>query len=210
MTLKINMLLAGVLLASSAGLAQAEMSATTMSDIDVRSGPGPQYPAVGTATRGSEATLDGCIEGSRWCRIDVNGMRGWVYAQYLSVEQNGSPVIVEQHSSDLGVPVVTYEQTDDTTVGSVAPSTADPGPNDELLGPVEQVDAITPPDTIRTYIDDNPGKVVRLQGTVAVGATLPQAVTVRRIPDYQYSYVSVNGQPVLVDPSTHRIVYVYE
>jgi uncharacterized protein YraI len=94
--LRKNLFLTGIVLASTAGLAQAEMAATTMNDIEVHTGPGQQYPSIGTATRGSEAMLDGCIEGSRWCRIDVNGMRGWVYAQYLSVEQNGSPVIVER------------------------------------------------------------------------------------------------------------------
>ncbi|KAA0700461.1 DUF1236 domain-containing protein [Neorhizobium sp. P12A] len=204
-----NLLLAGVVLASTAGLARAEMAATTMTDIDVRSGPGQQYPAIGTATRGSDAVLDGCIEGSRWCRIDVNGMRGWVYAQYLSVEQDGSPVVVQEHSADLGVPVVTYQQTDEMSVGSVAPDVAQPGPNDELIGPVDQVDAITPPETVTTYVESNPVSAVQLQGDVVVGATLPQGVRVRTIPDYQYSYTRINGQQVLVDPGTHRIVYVY-
>jgi uncharacterized protein YraI len=209
MSYKRNLLLAGIALVSSAGLAQAEMAATTMTDIDVRTGPGQEYPAVGTATRGSQAMLDGCLEGSRWCRIDVNGMRGWVYAQYLSVEQNGSPMIVEQHRADLGVPVVTYEQTDNMSVGSVSPDAAEPGPNDQLIGPVDQVDAITPPEEVRTYITENPADTVNLRGDVVVGATLPQTVTVHEIPDYQYRYVRVNGQPVLVDPGTHRIVYVY-
>src|SRR5262249_36853061 len=86
---KRNLLLTGLVFLGSAGLAQAQMSATTMTDLDVRTGPGPQYPTVGMATRGSEATLDGCIRGSNWCRIDVNGMRGWVDAQTLAVEQNG-------------------------------------------------------------------------------------------------------------------------
>ncbi|PZM13764.1 DUF1236 domain-containing protein [Rhizobium tubonense] len=208
MSLKRNILLAGVILASSAGLAQAEMSATTISDIDVRSGPGTQYPSVGTATRGSEAVLDGCVAGSRWCRIDVNGMRGWVYAQYLSVEQNGGPVIVEQHSTDLGVPVVTYQQTDDLSTGRVQPQ-AQPGPDDELIGPADNQDAVTPPRTVRAYIEENPVDAVRLNGRVAVGTELPRDIAVNAIPDYQYSYVRINGQPVLVDPGTHLVVYVY-
>lgn len=208
MSLKRNLLLAGFVLVGSAGLAQAEMSATTATDIEVRSGPGAEFPAVGVATRGSEATLDGCIEGSRWCRVDVNGMRGWVYAQSLSVEQDGAAVVVQDHRDDLGIPAITYEQTDPVNTGSVQP-----GPNDELLGPVDQsgdkVVAITPPGEVRTYIDDNPVDTVQLGGDVVVGAALPQSVEVHRIPDYQYSYVEVNHQPVLVDPGTRRIVYVY-
>ncbi|MDK4720827.1 DUF1236 domain-containing protein [Rhizobium sp. CNPSo 3968] len=209
MSLKRNMLLAGVILAGSAGLAQAEMSATTATDIEVRSGPGAEFPTVGVATRGSEATLDGCIEGSRWCRVDVNGMRGWVYAQYLSVEQNGASVVVQDHRDDLGIPTITYEQTDSVTTGSV--QAAQPSPDDQLLGPVEKgnVVAITPPEEIRSYIDDNPVDTVQLNGDLVVGATVPQSVEVHRIPDYRYSYVEVNNQPVLVDPGTRRVVYVY-
>jgi uncharacterized protein YraI len=211
MSLKKNLLLAGFVLVGSAGLAQAEMSATTASDMEVRSGPGAEFPTVGVATRGSEATLDGCIEGSRWCRVDVNGMRGWVYAQYLNVEQNGTSMVVQDHRDDLGVPTITYEQTDSVKTGSVQP--AEPGPNDQLLGRVDQdsgnVVTITPPGEIRTYIDENPVDAAQLDGDVVVGTALPQSVEVHRIPDYQYSYVEVNHQPVLVDPATRRIVYVY-
>jgi len=211
MSLKKNLLLASLVLVGSAGLAQAEMSATTATDMEVRSGPGTEYPTVGMATRGSEATLDGCIEGSRWCRVDVNGMRGWVYAQYLSVEQNGTSVVVQDHRDDLGIPTITYEQTDPIQTGSV--QRVQPDPSDELLGPVDQsggdVVAITPPEEVRTYIDDNPVDTVQLRGDLAVGATVPQSVEVHRIPNYQYSYVEVNHQPVLVDPGTRRIVYVY-
>jgi len=202
MTLKRNLFLAGAIVVGSAGLAQAEMVATAINDLNVRAGPGPQYPSVGIATRGSQTVLDGCIEGSRWCRVDVNGVRGWVYAQYLQVDHGGSQVIVEQHQSDLGVPVVTYEST-----ASVAP--ADPAPGDELLGPVGSVEAITPPETVTTYVQTNPGQTVRLGGDVVVGASIPGDVTFQEIPDYQYRYVRINDQPVLVDPGTRRIVYVY-
>ena len=211
MSLKRNLLLASFVLLGSAGLAEAEMAATTATDIEVRSGPGAEFPTVGVATRGSEAILDGCVEGSRWCRVDVNGMRGWVYAQYLSVEQNGASVVVQDHRDDLGIPTITYEQTDPVQTGSVR--RVQPSSNDQLLGPVDENDtdvvAVTPPEEVRTYIDDNPVDTVRLNGDLVVGATVPQSVEVHRIPDYQYSYVEVNHQPVLVDPGTRRIVYVY-
>ncbi|MHA6687107.1 DUF1236 domain-containing protein [Mesorhizobium sp. A556] len=40
------------------------------------------------------------------------------------------------------------------------------------------------------------------------GATLPDTVVLGDIPDYEYRYVNVNGQPVLVEPQSRRIVYV--
>ena len=93
------------------GLASAEMMATTATDLTVYSGPGADYPSVGIATRGSSAALDGCLEGESWCRIDVNGLRGWVYAQELTVDYDGAPVVVQERRSDLGIPVVSYEKT---------------------------------------------------------------------------------------------------
>ncbi|WP_028748866.1 DUF1236 domain-containing protein [Rhizobium mesoamericanum] len=202
MTLKRNLFLAGAIVVASAGFAQAEMVATAINDLNVRAGPGPQYPSIAIATRGSQAMLDGCVQGSRWCRVNVNGVHGWVYAQYLQVEQAGNRVIVEQHQADLGVPVVTYE-----TTSSIAP--ADPAPGDELLGPVGSVEAISPPETVTTYVQTNPAHTVRLRGDVVVGAAVPEDVTFQEIPDYQYRYVRINDRPVLVDPGTRRIVYVY-
>lgn len=208
MTLKRNLFLAGVILAASAGLGRAEeMAATAINDMTIRSGPGTQYPAVGVATRGSQTILDGCVAGSKWCRVDVNGMRGWVYAQYLEVDQGGSPVVVEEHQQDLGVPVVTYEAT--ASVAQTDVAQAEPAPGDELLGPVGSVDTIEPPANVTTYIETNPGQAIDLGGDVVVGAQVPASVTFQEVPDYQYRYARINNRPVLVDPGTRRIVYVY-
>ncbi|WQO84865.1 DUF1236 domain-containing protein [Sinorhizobium medicae] len=179
--------------------AYAEMSATTLADLNVRAGPGPQYPAVGVATRGSAAVLDGCMEGSNWCRIDVNGLRGWAYARYLATDMGGTTAVIQERRTELSVPTVTYE-------GEMVAATSEPL---ELVGPVEEVEAVTPPPTVRTYITENPVDTVYVDGEAVVGATLPNTVSVQPIPDYEYQYVTINGQPVLVDPGTRRVVYVY-
>ncbi|UXS02110.1 DUF1236 domain-containing protein [Agrobacterium tumefaciens] len=199
---KLKLLIAGSAFALMAGYANAAMVATTASDISVRSGPGEDYPELGLATRGSNAVLDGCIESSAWCRIEVNGMRGWAHADYLNVMYEGSPVILEERRSDLNVPVVTYEKTSSIQ--------AEPNPGDPNLGRVADVDAITPPETVITYMDSHPADVVRVDGDVVVGSTLPPNTQLMTIPDYEYSYVRVNDVPVLVEPGTRRIVYVYE
>ena len=77
---KLKLMIAGGAFALMAGYANAAMVATTASDLSVRSGPGEDYPEVGLATRGSDAVLDGCIDGSAWCRVEVNGLRGWANA----------------------------------------------------------------------------------------------------------------------------------
>jgi uncharacterized protein YraI len=192
---------AGLILAAGISTAAAAMSATAVTDLNVRAGPGPQYPIVGMAARGSTTMLEGCIEGSLWCRVSVDGVSGWAYARYLSADQSGSTVVISERRAELGVPVVTYEAT-----GSTVATPAEPL---ELIGPVEEVDAITPPQAVGTYITSNPVDPVYLDGEVVLGATLPNTVAVRQIPDYDYEYVMVNGQPVLVEPSTRRIVYIY-
>ncbi len=197
-------LLAGVMLVSGAGFAHADMMATTATDLTIYSGPGANYPSLGIATRGSTAALDGCLEGDRWCRIDVNGMRGWVYAQELTVDYNGAPVIVQERRTDLGVPIVSYEAT-----GSVS-GPAQPAPGDELIGTVDSTGAIVPPPEVLTYIERTPMEAVPYDGEVVVGATLPGEVVISQVPNYQYSYVRINDRPTLVDPQSRRIVYVYE
>lgn len=196
-----NPLLVGALLLAGAGLAKAAMLATTATDLTVYSGPGTEYPSVGIATRGSSAVLDGCLDGENWCRIDVNGMRGWVFAQELTVDYNGAPVIVRERRVDLGVPVVSYEQT-----GSIA-GPADPAPGDEMIG---KVGTIVPPPEVITYIERTPMDPVAYDGEIVVGATLPSDMMISAVPNYRYSYVRINDRPILVDPGSRRIVYVYE
>ena len=49
-----------------------------------------------------------------------------------------------------------------------------------------------------------------LDGEVVVGAGVPDSVTLYEIPDQKdYRYVTINGQPVLVNPTDRKIVYVY-
>ncbi|MGK6312410.1 DUF1236 domain-containing protein [Neorhizobium sp. DT-125] len=195
----------GAALSALALPAEAQMATTTASDITVRSGPGEDYPEIGLATRGSPAMMDGCLEGSNWCRIEVNGMRGWVFAEYLTIRENGTPVVVRDYRTRYEVPSVTYE-----TTASVAPSAPVPGPGDVLLGPVGSVEMVEPPDTVIRYIEQHPVEPIRVRNEVVVGATLPPDVVIREVPDYDYDYVVVNDRPVLVDPGTRRIVHIYD
>lgn len=73
----------------------------------------------------------------------------------------------------------------------------------------EPIDPIArPPVEVGTYVTTHRLDPVYLDGEVVTGATLPDTVELREIPDYDYRYVYVNNQPALVDPGTRRIVYV--
>ena len=201
----LNAMLAAAALAAVAVPAQAQMSTVTASDITVRSGPGEEYPEIGLATRGSQAVMDGCLAGSSWCRIDVNGMRGWVFAQYLTIQHEGAPVAVEEYRTHYEVPTVTNE-----TTSAVVPAAPSPAPGDLLLGPVEDVRVVEPPEAVTTYVRQHRVEPIIVQNEVVLGATLPPGVVVQEVPDYDYDYVVVNDSPVLVDPQTRRIVHIYD
>lgn len=198
--------------------AMAEMTATATTDLNIRSGPGPTYPAVGAIKGGDSAAIMGCIEGSKWCQVAYNGKTGWSYSDYLAMNASGQAYVVTERRPEL--PTVTYETTGSTaaqtaTTGAVGGAIAGAliaGPVGAAVGGAAGASigaAVSPPQQVRTYVTDNRADPVYLEGEVVVGAGVPDTVQLRPVPDYEYSYAYVNGQPVLVDPGSRHIVYVY-
>ncbi|MER8709707.1 DUF1236 domain-containing protein [Mesorhizobium sp. M0323] len=189
---------AGALMAMS-GSALADTAVSAITDLNVRAGPGPQYPVIGVLAAGQSATLDGCIANSKWCTIAEANGQGWVYSDYVTADFGGSRVVLTQRPASADIAVVTppadsVEYSDSHTGAIVA---------GEAIEPIRR-----PPAEIRTYVRTHRLDPVYLEGEVVTGATLPDTVELREIPDYDYRYVYVNGQPALVDPGSRRIVYV--
>jgi uncharacterized protein YraI len=208
-----GMALIGGLTVSDAALAATSTIAVT--DLNVRSGPGPEYPVVGLVGAGQQAIVTGCIHGSKWCSVD-NG--GWVYSDYLTADVSGSAVILTERPAAVEVPTVTYEP---PKGGAVAGGVATGAVAGALIGgPVgAAVGAVAggavgatviqpPPEEVRTYVTTNTVDPIYLDGEVVVGAGLPETVALAEIPNYEYRYVCLNGQPVLVEPQSRKIVYV--
>jgi uncharacterized protein YraI len=207
------------------GVAAAETAVTATADLNIRSGPGPHYPAIGVIGQGEQAQLYGCIRNSKWCQVQSDGVTGWSYSDYLTASFQGQQTVVVTQAPPQAVPVVTYETTASTNAGDgvVAGAATGAVAGALIAGPVGAaiggvagaatggtVDVLTspPPQPVQTYIASNPVQPVYLEGEVVVGAGVPEAVELRPVPDYQYRYVDINRQPVLVDPQTRRIVYV--
>lgn len=189
--------LAGALVAMT-GAALADTPVSALTDLNVRAGPGPQYPVIGTLAAGQSATLNGCIEGSKWCTIAGAGGKGWIYSDYVTGDFSGSRVIVTRRPADAGIAVVAPPTDDlysDSYTGAIVTS-----------DPVEPI--ARPPVEVGTYVTTHRVDPVYLDGEVVTGAVLPDSVDLREIPDYRYRYIYVNNQPALVDPGTRRIVYV--
>ncbi|AZO65356.1 MULTISPECIES: DUF1236 domain-containing protein [unclassified Mesorhizobium] len=188
---------AGALVAMS-GAALADTAVSAVADLNVRAGPGPQYPVIGTLAAGQSATLEGCIQNSKWCTIAEANGQGWIYSDYVTADFGGNDVVLTRRPADAGIAIVEAPADmdyDDTYTGAIVAG--------EPIEPIRR-----PPAGVRTYIDTNRLDPVYLEGEVVTGATLPDTVELREIPDYDYRYVYVNGQPALVDPGTRRIMYV--
>jgi hypothetical protein len=173
--------------------------------LNIRSGPGPQYSVIGAIPDRGQTTIIGCIQDSLWCQVSFNGRQGWAYAQYLTVRLSGRSLVVAEVVREM--PVVTY-QAPVEAVGSVAPTPVVTG---TLITrpPTAQPLSVAPPETVASYVVSHPVTPVYLNGEVVEGAGLPEDIALTPIPDYDYQYAYVNNVPVLVQPQTRRVEYIY-
>jgi uncharacterized protein YraI len=205
--------------------------AVATTDLNIRSGPGPEYPVIGAISANGQASIEACIEESRWCKISYRGKLGWAYTQYMqpagdtvtrrttvTTTRPAEPprtvvTTTERSVNAFGVPTITYEQPAET-VGVAAPVAPAPVISGTIVDtPVGSFGymppAVVPPATVQTYVLSHPLDPVYLNGEVVVGAGLPPSVALAPVPQTEYEYAYVNRQPVLVEPRTRRIVQVY-
>ncbi len=197
-----TLLAAATALATVALPASAATQATATTSLNIRTGPGPEYPVTGAIPQKGQATVTGCIQGSLWCQVTYNGKQGWAYSQYMTGMATGQPVAVNQT-----VPGIAYDAPA-ATVGTVVRAPVISG---QFVAPVagEPLSIAPPPPAVQTYIVQNPRTQVYVNGEVVEGVGLPEDVVLTPVPDYDYSYAYINGVPVLVEPGTRRVTYIY-
>ena len=82
------------------------------------------------------------------------------------------------------------------------------------IGAAAAEDIIIQPEqdtVIREYVKKQPLASVKLPGVeLNVGTALPDTVELHEVPDVKYRYVVIDNRTVLVDPSNHKIVKVYD
>ncbi|MCX7298174.1 MAG: DUF1236 domain-containing protein [Hyphomicrobiales bacterium] len=181
-----------------------QTTAMAITPLNIRSGPGPEYPVIGAIPTNGQAVIAGCVEGSLWCQISYNGTQGWAYSQYMTAMVEGRPLAVSEIRE---LPPVTYAAPPATTGTAVVRPTY----SGNFIAPVATTAplSIAPPPTVQTYIVQNPQPQVYLNGEVVEGAGLPPDVALAPVPDSDYQYAYVNGVPVLVEPATRRVRYIY-
>jgi uncharacterized protein YraI len=203
---------AGILAWPGAALAQTAVVST---DLNVRLGPGPTYEVMTVVPVNETVTIHGCLEALTWCEVSFGTHTGWVYADYLVYEVAGSPLVIREAATQVEVPVVTYDpQATGTASGAVSGAIAGAiigGPVGAAVGGVAGATigaAVTAPAHVRTYVAEQPVEPVYAEGEVVIGATLPEAVVLHPVPDYEYRFAYVNHQRVLVDPASRQVVYI--
>jgi uncharacterized protein YraI len=200
-----TLLVAVTALAAVSLPASAATLATATTSLNIRTGPGPEYPVIGAIPDKGQAAVTGCIQGSLWCQVTYNGKQGWAYSQYMMGNAGGQAVVVSQT-----VPVLTFDAPA-ATVGATTTVVTAPSIHGELVAPVTgtPLSIEPPPPMVQTYVTQNPVTPVYLNGEVVQGVGLPEDVVLTPVPNYAYSYAYVNGVPVLVEPGTRRVTYIY-
>ena len=103
--------LAAVLLAVMSGPASAATRGATVSNVNLRAGPGTWYPVVMTMPPSAALTIYGCLDAASWCDVSWGGARGWVSSNYVSIYYQGqtvalSPALIPM----IGLTVVAFNQ----------------------------------------------------------------------------------------------------
>jgi uncharacterized protein YraI len=86
--------------------ADAFTAFTSSKELNLRSGPGEEFPIVAVMKRDVRVEVTGCVLDYTWCFLTVDGIPGWAFARSLVVDTEGG-IIHVQDAADQGlVPIV--------------------------------------------------------------------------------------------------------
>jgi len=167
--------------------------------LNLREGPGTQYPVKGVMDYNVRAQITGCLADWSWCSVSVAGQSGWASAQYLVVDEGGRIMEVGVDGPQTGIPTVAAEGVVEV---AVAPAVG------EVVAASGFVEAIVPEPAVVEYITSASVEPVAVAGEVVVGSVLPIALQLYEVPGSAYAFAAVNGQRVLVDVTTRQVIYI--
>src|SRR6186713_1886764 len=132
--------------------------------LNVRSGPGFQYPVVAQMDANTRFPVTGCLQDYSWCSVVVNNVPGWASAPYLVTDAGGKPTNLQASGAELGIPIVApaavVAVVATPPVGAMVPTTA-------------LVEPIVPAPEVLSYVTQRAVDPVLVDGEVMLGATLP-------------------------------------
>lgn len=204
MNFKIAGLSAAAILTATTALATTDATATT--DLNLRNLPDPRGEIVNVIPAEAVVSVEECA--TAWCKVTYDGTQGWAYSPYLTASLDSEPVVIYDNVDRLEVQKVEVNQGDREAAAAVGGLTAGALAMSLVGGPLAVAGGVAagaiagaesvPEDTV-TYVVSNPVDTIYVDGEVVVGAGIPQEVELVAVPDSEYQYVYLNGNPVLVD-----------
>lgn len=110
MTHRKFIIIAALALLLSAGRAEAQGLFYPSTNLNLRAGPGGNYPVLDTVGPQSTLQILGCLTGWTWCDVNAGGNRGWVSGDYLRGRQNNNAYPLAAIASAMGLPTVGFDQ----------------------------------------------------------------------------------------------------
>jgi uncharacterized protein YraI len=97
---------AALVFAAPATAMAARGYATTT--VNMRAGPGTDYPVVATIPDDAHLNIHGCLSDHDWCDVTWSSNRGWVSSHFLDYFYRGHYVYLPSYYEEIDVPVVTF------------------------------------------------------------------------------------------------------
>jgi uncharacterized protein YraI len=88
-------------------LAQAAPAFVT-GGLNMRAGPGTEYPVVAQLEPGVQVEVLGCLEGYNWCDVAIGQDRGWVAGSYLQAPYYERREPIMSIGPAIGLPIVGF------------------------------------------------------------------------------------------------------
>ncbi|QPN27090.1 SH3 domain-containing protein [Brucella sp. BO2] len=105
LALKAALIALGVFSASAAQAANA----ISTTNLNVRTGPGTGYAAVGAIPGGAPVNVRGCTSGYGWCQVSYGNMFGWASSRYLAMREGSASGYSDnfgQTAALIGIPLI--------------------------------------------------------------------------------------------------------
>lgn len=86
--------------------ASAFMAFTSSKILNLREGPGEEFPIVGVMERDVRVDVRGCVLDYSWCLVTVDGLVGWAFARSIVIDTEEGIIHLYEAADKGMVPIV--------------------------------------------------------------------------------------------------------
>jgi|APCry1669189241_1035207.scaffolds.fasta_scaffold14785_3 uncharacterized protein YraI len=94
-------------LAALPGFSQPQL-AYAAKQVNLRAGPGMEYPVIAILLAGVPVTVQGCVADYHWCDVEAGPSRGWVYGANIAYPYQGANVPVISYGAMIGIGILAF------------------------------------------------------------------------------------------------------